>query len=592
MSIDVRRIEAKDGNGILEVVKEGQTYRLNSTYRPFAEAEKFAKPYADMEENSVLLVFGFGNGIFADALMKACGQTTKVIFYEPCEDIMECIKEGLDVSLFCESRNCELVADGIASENKEHIYTIAEFPIVLNHYVHYHKMKKVQFCILPKYKELFPEQYAGYQNTIEFHMQMLHANKQTAEVLGHITVENNINMLKYIPESYCADSFVNLFPENMPAILVSAGPSLEKNIKGLQQAKGRACIVCVDTAVKYMLKEDILPDMIITIDPRKELSLFDDERIREIPLVGVTDMSCKVLEKTQSKKLILACTENPYVQNLYAKAGHQLGNFESGGSVATMAYSFCHYLRFKRLILVGQDLALTGNQMYAGREKLSMDTFNRELIEVEDVYGENIYTTRDYYYYLKWFEQMVDLYSEMQVIDATEGGAKINGTLVMSLQEALTEYAKEEYDISGIIESVEPVFRQEDRRDLVQRFLHDRRSYNYLVKKLEEGVSLAKKGIKMASAAGQPGVQEYKKLNKEMMKICEMYDASDANFLVQREIDAADLDNYIQLWEKELTVTTREQYEIMQQYFECILRAAKSVKAVYDELKFEDYVVD
>lgn len=95
----------------------------------------------------------------------------------------------------------------------------------------------------------------------------------------------------------------------------------------------------------------------------------------------------------------------------------------------------------------------------------------------------------------------------------------------------------------------------------------------------------------MASAVRQPNVQEYKKLNREMVKICEMYDASDANFLVQREIDAADLDNYIKLWEKELTVSTQEQYEIMQQYFECIVRAAKSVKAVYDELEFEDEFV-
>lgn len=590
MSIDVRIAEAKDGNEILEVVKEGQTYRLNSTYRPFAEAEKFAKPYADMEENSVLLVFGFGNGIFADAIVKACGQKTKVIFYEPCEAIMECIKESMDVFSFCSSRNCELLADGIASDARGHIHTLAEFPMILKYCVTYVRRKKVQCCILPKYKELFPEQYAEYHNTIQFHIQMMQANKVTAETLGHISVENNINMLKYLPESYCADSFINLFPEDMPAILVSAGPSLEKNIKGLQQAKGRACIVCVDTAVKYMLRENILPDMLVTIDPRKELSLFDDERIGEIPLVGITDMSCKVLEKTRSRKLILATTENPYIRNLYMKAGHQLGDFEIGGSVATTAYSLCHYLGFKRLILVGQDLALTGNQMYAGRDKLSMDSFNRELIEVEDIHGDVIYTTRDYYYYLKWFEQMVALYSEMQVIDATEGGAKINGTQVMSLQEALTEYATEEYDISAIIESVEPVFRQEERADLVKKFMHDRRSYNYLVKRLEEGVSLAKKAVKMALSVGKYGIQEYKKLNKEMMKICEMYDASDANFLVQREIDAADLDNYIRLvWEEELTVTTQEQYEIMQQYFECVLRAAKSVKAVYDELEFENY---
>lgn len=587
MNIEVRVTTAKDGNGILEVVKNGQVYRLNSTYNPITEAEKFAKQYEDLEEDSVLLVFGFGNGIFADALMKACGNTTKVVFFEPCAKIVKCIMDWLDVASFCDNWNCEFVADLVGTERKEHLYIIQEFNKVLQKVVLYHKRNKVHFCILPKYKELFLEEYNQYWNKIEFYMQMLQANTQTARAIGHIAVENNINILKYIPNSYCVDSFVNIFPENMPAILVSAGPSLENNVKELQRAKDKALIVCVDSAVRYMLKENIFPDIIVTIDPRKELSLFDDQRIRDIPLVGVTDMSYKVLEKVQSKMLILASAKNPYIQKLYNEAGHQIGELESGGSVATTAYSLCRYLGFKRLILVGQDLALKDSQMYAGRQKLSMEDFQRELIEIEDVYGKNIYTTRDYYYYLKWFEQMTDLYPQMQLIDATEGGAKIKGTFIMTLQEAIDKYAKEEHDISKIIAGVKPVYNQERKCELIQRLIRDRDRYDELVKKLEYGIVLTRKGKKIVSSANGKNIEECLKINREIFNVCNMYEESDSNFLIQREIDATDLDNYLKLCERQQRGSNEEQYELMEQYFECILRAANSVKSIYDGLKFE-----
>lgn len=587
MKIDVQVSVAKDGSEILEIVKDGQIYPMNSTYKPIAEAERFAKQYTDLEKDSILFVFGFGNGMFADAIKKACPESTIIVFYEPCAVMTEYLKENRNMSVLCDSGNdCIIVADGIVPEDKEGIYSLAEFPKVLQELVLYHNRDRVHYCILPKYKELFSKEYNQYLNTIELHMQRIQSNTQTTKAIGHIAVENNIHILKYLPDSYCADSFVNLFPENMPAILVSAGPSLEKNIGYLKQAKGRALIVCVDTAVRYMLKENILPDMIVTIDPRKELSLFDDERIREIPLVGVTDMNRKVLEQVQSRMLILAGSQNPYIQRLYAEEGHVLGELEGGGSVATTAYTFCRYLGFKRLILVGQDLALTDNQMYAGRQKLSMETFNRELIEVEDVYGEKVYTTRDYYFYLKWFEQRIAIYPELQVVDATEGGARINGTIIMPLQKAINDYAKEEYDITSIIADVAPVYRKECRVDIVDRILKDKKIYGDIICKLEYGVSLAKKGIQMALDGVSQEDQKYRQISKEMLDICNMYESSDANFLIQREIDATDLDNYMSLCAKEQASSYQEQYKLMLQYFECILQAAKSVNCIYDELQF------
>ena len=51
--------------------------------------------------------------------------------------------------------------------------------------------------------------------------------------------------------------------EEIPAILVSAGPSLDKNISELKKAQGKAFIVVVDAALRTVLRAGVRPDLTI-----------------------------------------------------------------------------------------------------------------------------------------------------------------------------------------------------------------------------------------------------------------------------------------------------------------------------------------
>ena len=62
-------------------------------------------------------------------------------------------------------------------------------------------------------------------------------------------------------------------PREMPAIIVSAGPSLNENIEELKKAKNKAFIIAVDTAMKPLLRNGIIPDMYAIIDGTKPLEL-------------------------------------------------------------------------------------------------------------------------------------------------------------------------------------------------------------------------------------------------------------------------------------------------------------------------------
>ena len=82
----------------------------------------------------------------------------------------------------------------------------------------------------------------------------------------------------------------------MPAIVVAAGPSLNKNIDELKRAKGKAFIIAVDTAIKPLLKKGIIPDMFAIVDGKKPIELVQNEEVKKIPLLTSISASHDVLE--------------------------------------------------------------------------------------------------------------------------------------------------------------------------------------------------------------------------------------------------------------------------------------------------------
>ena len=88
----------------------------------------------------------------------------------------------------------------------------------------------------------------------------------------------------------------------MSAILVAAGPSLDKNIEKLKQIKDSVFIMAVDTALNTVLKHDIIPDMTISVDGHKPLVLFEDERVKNIPISLSAVSNAKIVEQSNAMR--------------------------------------------------------------------------------------------------------------------------------------------------------------------------------------------------------------------------------------------------------------------------------------------------
>lgn len=573
MGITINNIYAKDGTEIVEIRSNDKSYRMNSLYNPIAEAVKYAAQFNELCNGTVLIIYGYGNGIFPQAIIEEYSDKGIVVFYEPNALIAQYIKSHMQHKDLIESNNVYYVSPNL-SDNKKGYYLTSEFPLLLEKIITYSNHEHIEVACLPHYREIFEEEYGKLMELVRYRVRHLRSNIEASKLMGKESVINNIMNLQYISDSYCADSLIGVFSESLPAVIVSAGPSLEKNVHVLREMKNKAFIICVDTAADYLIKKGIVPHIIVSVDPEKPVAMFDDEIIRKVPIAVSTDVNYQVLERMKTSKIIFCSTDNSYIQSLFRVGGHSIDKLRSGGSVATMAMSLCIYWGFHKIILVGQDLALSGEKLYAGNA--AGNTAVREVKKVEGIDGNQVLTYTDYYSYLLWFEQTIMMHPELEFIDATEGGAKINGTRIATLEEVKNECCDYIEDISGKLESVKPSFNDLQKDKIKERLHNSLEALKVLLTKLSEGIEITKHACLIA-VENKMDVGKLESLDKKLQYISEYYNTIEEDFFIQRYIDATELEYFMGLFEGIEKISRQERYRRIQQYYEILFRATREV---------------
>lgn len=531
--------QARDASDIIGVIRDGKKIMLNSTYRPEEEAKKFAGKIC-LTENSITVFMGMGNGIILTEIGKKLNKEASLLVYEPSAELFCFVLEHFDmVKLLKDERitfYVEGMNEGILSNDLSFVMTNMNIGVTV---LEYH----------PKYRDLYPEQCEKIKKIFKECRESALTNLNTVIDKSEIMARNAIANIKYLLRSKVASDFVGRFPEDMPMILVAGGPSLDKNYEVLRQAKGKALIIAMDRTAKFLLDRDIIPDMFCSLDFAKNIELFRDERLKDIPFLYIPDLSHSVLQLVDGRQLIYGGGDYKLYEWLLNQYGKNNPEIPFGGSVATFGFSFARYVGCKRLILVGQDLALTGGKTYAGGLKNARpeaEEMDRLMVpgNVEDM----VETRGDFYIYLIWFNQAVkEAEGKMEVINATEAGAKIEGTKIMTLQEAVDAYCQKEYAVADVFEEVEPVF-SEDAIPEAYGLLEKKGKELHRLKKMAKDAARSAGRCKTLTERGDLG-KEFKKENKALSKLGKIFDEDVAANLIDRYMEhmliQKDLDLYV-----------------------------------------------
>ena len=165
-----------------------------------------------------------------------------------------------------------------------------------------------------------------------------------------------------------------------------------------------------------------------------------------------------------------------------------------GGSVATWTVELMKESGFKTIIVVGQDLA-SGKGMTHADGKNEVE--NQNYHEVEGINGEKVLSRTDWDRFRFFYEDDIIKGSDIRFIDATEGGALIKGSEIMTLQEVLDTVCTKEYDVEAIFdglphpqteEEIEKtrnyVREQMDKLDIIRRNLKEMKQIASQVRKM------------------------------------------------------------------------------------------------------------
>ncbi len=500
------------GEEILTVEKEGRRLYLAGRRDPLAHPKNQISVLGKIVPNAPVFILGMGNLNYLKELNQAADESAQVLLYEPLFSVFYKQLCSVDLEELFGERTIALIVEGINEDGLERI---------IRAMLQGDRVPLMKYFILPNYVELCLEQVENFLKLMKEHSHSYFVGVGTKMFFRNKLAENFYSNVRYMRTGYKAIQLLNTIPADIPAFVVSAGPSLNKNIHELKRAKNKSFIIAVDTAIKPLVKAGIVPDMFATLDGIKPVELVEQEEAKEIPLLAKLNSTKGMLDYHTGKKFFIYDGFR-YAAELFAINGKKLEGLPSGGSVATLAFSLACHLGFRKIIFVGQDLAYTNNKSHAdGTFKEEMpEEDTKDFIMVPGNYEEEVPTLSNLDGYRKWFGEYIEWWErghEVEFINATEGGARIEGTTLMPLKEVIDKECVKEVDIGACIDSLEPAFNQEEQEKILEYFHDTPKQIHGLILLAREGKKIYRQLDKLCQA-GNMDKRAYRKLLKRVKK--------------------------------------------------------------------------
>ena len=290
MDIKGTILRAKDGHPVPVLEREGLKRHLGSMYDGAVAASCWCEKVASKRTENIIL-FGMGDcRIVLELIEKVPGQ---ILIYEPESFVFSQMRTS---NLYKKAVKCRRVKIFQASE-------CAKFSCVAKDLLDDDWVEETMLAVHPGYVDWYEEEFLKVQEICQKICDDITFMRAPLKRFTVAMIRNQIanfpNMTKGVPlkRLYRREN------ADIPIILVSAGPSLEKNVEDLKEAKGHALIWCADAALPTMLSHQVIPDLVASVDAGKDLACFADERSNPIPVLGSSNTRTEFLKRNTAKKI-------------------------------------------------------------------------------------------------------------------------------------------------------------------------------------------------------------------------------------------------------------------------------------------------
>lgn len=454
-----------------QVVQENGAYNLSyknhflhNRQNPLGEAREIFS----MCENSpvsIHLIFGLGLGYLFQ--LTSLNSKGTVILYEPDLNILKMVFSLVDFSN-------DLLKDNVFIY--DNLNNVAEAI-----YKKSGMQNSPQLLSLPSqrkiYNETFEDLVKKLQELVGAYNLDLKYTKEKFYKSTRMILRNFPKLINEIPLVKLKDRF-----KGKTAVIVSAGPTLDKNIETIKKYRKNFVLFVVGTALKTIVKNNITPDFVLIIETHnssKQLEGIDTKNFNFIS----EPYSHPKLREFEYKNVFTHISANNPINELYKEiTDEDISEYSSKGTVSYTALNSARILGCSKIILVGQDLAYLEGQCYSKDSaykdlictknletgkweiqakdfdafvaslsnseneetrikvaKRRLENLNKALYYVKGIQGDMLPTESVYSSFIKPLSEYTQIFNDREYINTSLVGAQIDGFKNVSLEEALKD---------------------------------------------------------------------------------------------------------------------------------------------------------
>lgn len=456
----------------------GQSHFFHNLEDPVGEARSIVRELEREGNLEAFFVLGFGAGYHIEALLEKLHPEIPVIIVEKDVSIMREALSLRDYSSIWSRKKLYLALDESPYE--------ASFDALCRFY-NISPRPGFQILTVRRFRYIFHhlsfERFKGYYSEV-------------VEQLDRITATAGDNIETF----FC---FIDLWGENItanaaefvfnpgvitlkdvfkgiPAVVIAAGPSLDRAAPFLKKIQTRSVLIAVDTAMRTLETNDVHPHFVMSIDGQ-DLNMKHYEGVDAAKTFLVTDpVTWPGIVQKFSDRVFMCTSGHPLGVYLEGVMGDR-GFLPGSGSVATNCLRLALLLGCDPIVFVGQDLAYQGwstHSKNSGYSDFRLGSLNRFMTMASGIrafkessvetwvkgnYSDKVGTSRVMKRWIEWIARAISENPDRTFINTSDFGAYIEGTELESIDSLAERLPDIHLDVRGKIETL---YRKGDHTDV------------------------------------------------------------------------------------------------------------------------------
>ncbi len=440
---------SRTGPPTATLLRDGRTLSLASRFDPQSEAAKLLES-VDLGKHACVVMLGFGLGYHIARLAPRIGEDAILIVFEPDLPLLRAVLERIDHSQWLGHSQLILADEttdraALLNRIEKQAALLTQGTVLVTH---------------PPSRQISGEKFNAFGKLVAEVTAFARTNVATALVNSTRTYRNlTANLAPYVGGATTDELFGAA--AGYPAICVSAGPSLAKNVELLcdPQVRRNVVVITAQTTLKPLLDRGIRPDFVTALDYHEISRRFYEglPALPDVTLVAEPKANPTIVESFPGP---VRMTQSRFLDRLLGPLARPRINIRDGATVAHLSFYLAQHLGCNPILLIGQDLGFSDGLYYCPGTAIhevwapELGPFNtlemmewqrivrhrRHLHKCEDIHGRPIYSDEQMITYLKQFERDFSTASQT-VLDCTEGGMPKKGASLATLADALAEHA-------------------------------------------------------------------------------------------------------------------------------------------------------